>query len=118
MTLSFAPSPLRTVAYLRKSSPGTEALAYTYEIVEGALPVKNYKSKLWLEVDDEPDRSIIYWQSDFDANGASDDEAKQKITTIRRDGVKGIKKEAFAAYDAREAASGNAAAPAAKDDDD
>ena len=41
-------------------------LAYTYEIVEGPLPVKNYKSKLWVEADDEPDRTVIYWQSDFD----------------------------------------------------
>ena len=67
-------------------------LAYTYEIVESPLPIKNYKSKLWLEVDDEPDRTVIYWQSDFDANGASDDEAKKIITGILGDGVKGIKK--------------------------
>jgi hypothetical protein len=36
-----------------------EDLAYTYEIVESPLPVKNYKAKLGLEVDDEPDRSVI-----------------------------------------------------------
>ena len=103
---------------LKEKLTGTDDLAYTYEIVEGPLPVKNYKSKLWLEFDHEADRSIIYWQSDFDANGASDDEAKQKITTILGDGVKGIKKKALSDYDAREAASGSAPAPAAKDDDD
>ena len=65
---------------IKEKLTGTEDLGYTYEIVESPLPVKNYKSKLWLEVDDEPDRSVIYWQSDFDANGASDDDAKEKIT--------------------------------------
>ena len=102
---------------IKEKLTGTEDQAYTYEIVEGPLPVKHYKSKLWLEVDDEPDRSVIYWQSDFDANGASDDEAKQRITTILGDGVKGIKKQALAAYDAREAAAGKAPAADAKDDD-
>jgi len=78
---------------------GTDATSYSYEIVEGPLPVKNYKSKLWVEVDDEPDRSVIYWQSDFDANGKPDDEAKKIITGILGDGVKGIKKAAIAAWD-------------------
>jgi hypothetical protein len=71
-----------------------------------------------MEVDDEPDRSIIYWQADFDANGASDDEAKAKITQILGDGVKGIKKQALAAHDAREAAAGKAPEGDKDDDDD
>ena len=41
---------------------------------------------------------MIYWQSDFDANGASDDDAKKTITGILGDGVKGIKKAAITAY--------------------
>jgi hypothetical protein len=103
---------------LKEKLTGTEDLGYTYEIVESPLPVKNYKSKLWLEVDDEPDRSVIYWQSDFDANGASDDEAKAKVTQILGDGVKGIKKQALAAHDAKEAASGKAPEGDKDDDDD
>ena len=66
---------------------------YTYEIVESPLPVKNYKSKLWLEVDDEPNRSVIYWQSDFDANGKSDDEATKAISDIFMAGLKSIKQK-------------------------
>ena len=93
---------------IKEKLTGKEDLGYTYEIVESPLPVKNYKSKLWLEVDDEPDRSVIYWQSDFDANGASDDDAKAKITGILADGVKGIKQQAIAAHDAKEAAAGKA----------
>lgn len=83
-----------------------EDLGYSYEIVESPLPVKNYKSKLWLELDDEPDRTVIYWESDFDANGASGADAKAKITGILTDGVKGIKQQAIAAHDAKEAAAG------------
>jgi len=92
---------LKDGAKIKEKLTGTEDLAYTYEIVEGPLPVKNYKSKLWVETDDEPDRTIIYWQSDFDANGASDEEAKKIITGILGDGVKGIKKSALAAWDAK-----------------
>ena len=87
---------------IKEKLTGTEDdLAYTYEIVESPLPIKNYKSKLWLETDDEPDRTVIFWQSDFDANGASDEEAKKIITGILGDGVKGIKKIAIAAWDAK-----------------
>ena len=38
--------------------------------------------------------------------------------TILGDGVKGIKKQAIAAYDAREAAAGNVPVTSDKDDDD
>jgi hypothetical protein len=106
---------LKDGAKIKEKLTGKEDLAYTYEIVEGPLPVKNYKSKLWVEVDDEPDRTIIYWQSDFDANGASDDEAKKVITGILGDGVKGIKKTALAAWDAKHP---DAAAGGDDDDDD
>ena len=82
--------------------------SYSYEIVESPLPIKNYTSKLWVEEDDEPDRTIIYWQSEFDAaDGTSDKDAKKIITGILGDGVKGIKKNSIAAWDAREAAAGN-----------
>jgi hypothetical protein len=100
---------------VKEKLTGKDDLSYTYEIVESPLPVKNYKSKLWVEVDDEPDRTIIYWQSDFDANGKPDDEAKKIVTGILGDGVKGIKKTAIAAWDKKhpeEAAGGGG------DDDD
>ena len=103
---TFRTLTLKDGGKIKEKLTGKEDLGYTYEIVESPLPVKNYKSKLWLEVDDEPDRSVIYWQSDFDANGASDDDAKAKITSILADGVKGIKQQAIAIHDAKEAAAG------------
>ena len=54
---------------IREKLTGTEDHSYSYEIVESPLPIKNYKAKLWVEVDDEPDRSVIYWQADFDLEG-------------------------------------------------
>ena len=99
--VTFRTLTLKDGGKIKEKLTGTEDVAYTYEIVESPLPIKNYKSKLWLEVDDEPDRTVIYWQSDFDANGASDDEAKKIITGILGDGVKGIKKIAIAAWDTK-----------------
>jgi Polyketide cyclase / dehydrase and lipid transport len=100
---------------IKEKLTGTDDLSYNYEIVESPLPVKNYKSKLWVEEDDEPDRTVIYWQSDFDAaDGTSDDEAKKVITGILGDGVKGIKKNAIAAWDEKHPDE----APEADDDDD
>ena len=100
--MTFRTLTLKDGGKIKEKLTGTEDVAYTYEIVESPLPVKNYKSKLWLEVDDEPNRSVIYWQSDFDAaDGKTDEEAKKAITGILGDGVKGIKKVAIAAYDAK-----------------
>ncbi len=56
--VTFRTLTLKDGAKIKEKLTGTEDLAYTYEIVEGPLPVKNYSSKLWVEVDDEPDRSI------------------------------------------------------------
>jgi Polyketide cyclase / dehydrase and lipid transport len=99
--VTFRTLTLKDGGKIKEKLTGKEDVAYSYEIVESPLPVKNYKSKLWLEVDDEPDRTVIYWQSDFDANGKSDEEAKTIITGILADGVKGIKKAAIAAWDAK-----------------
>ena len=76
--------------------------SYSYEIVESPLPVKNYKATLKVGEDDEENRVEIVWKSEFDANGASDDEAKQVIVGIFEDGVKGIKKAALDLSDAKE----------------
>jgi hypothetical protein len=66
--------------------------SYSYEIIESPLPVKNYNAKLWVEESETPNRTVIHWDAEFDANGASDDEAKQKINDILVAGLKGIKK--------------------------
>jgi hypothetical protein len=113
--VTFRTLTLKDGGKIKEKLTGTEDLAYTYEIIESPLPVKNYSSKLWVEEDDEPDRSVIYWQSEFDpADGTSEDDAKKVITGILGDGVKGIKKNALAAYDAKHPED----APDADDNDD
>ena len=113
--VTFRTLTLKDGGKIKEMLTGTEDLAYTYEIIESPLPVKNYSSKLWVEEDDEPDRSVIYWQSEFDpADGTSEDDAKKVITGILGDGVKGIKKNALTAYDAKHPED----APDADDDDD
>lgn len=94
-------------AKLKEKLTDKDAMSYNYVITEGPLPIKNYTSKLWVEEDDEPDRTVIFWQSEFDADGTSDEEATKIISGILKDGVKGIKKNSLAAWDAREEAKGN-----------
>ena len=114
--MTFRTLTLKDGGKIKEKLTGTEDLSYTYEIIESPLPVKNYSSKLWVEEDDEPDRSVIYWQSEFDAaDGPADDDAKKIITGILGDGVKGIKKNALAAWDA---ASRRRAGRGDDDDDD
>ena len=70
--------------------------SYSYEIVESPLPVKNYSAKFWVEEDDKAaDRTTIFWEAEFDANGASDDEAAKVIRDIFMAGLKGIKQKAM-----------------------
>lgn len=66
--------------------------SYSYEIIESPLPVKNYNAKLWVEKSERPNRTVIHWDAEFDAKGASDDEAKKMINDILAVGLKGIKK--------------------------
>jgi Polyketide cyclase / dehydrase and lipid transport len=98
---------------------GKEETSYSYEIVESPLPVKNYKATLSVEEDeDTPERSEVHWDATFDAEGASDEDAKKKVGDIFEAGVKGIKQQAIAAHDAREAAAGGAPTKDADEDDD
>jgi hypothetical protein len=65
--------------------------SYSYEIVESPLPVKNYKAKFSVEDGNHENRTMVEWTADFEANGASDDEASKKIKDIFDAGLKGIK---------------------------
>jgi hypothetical protein len=76
--------------------------SYSYVIVESPLPVKNYKAKLEIDDDDEPERIEIEWEAEFDADGASDDDAKKVIAGIFEAGVAAIKKAALDLSDSKE----------------
>jgi Polyketide cyclase / dehydrase and lipid transport len=69
-------------------------MSYSYEIVESPLPVKNYQAKFWVEEDEKsPDRTTIFWEANFDADGVGDDEATKVIRDIFLAGLKGIKQK-------------------------
>ena len=113
--VTFRTLTLKDGGKIKERLTGTEDLSYSYEITESPLPIKNYSSKLWVEADDEEDRSVIYWQSEFEpSDGTSEEDAKKTITGILGDGVKGIKKNAIAAWDKAHPDD----APEADDDDD
>jgi hypothetical protein len=115
--VTFRTLTLKDGGKIKEKLTDTEDLSYSYEITESPLPIKNYSSKLWVEEDDEPDRSVIYWQSEFEpADGTSEEDAKKIITGILGDGVKGIKKNAIAAWD--KAHPDEAGEGGAGDDDD
>jgi len=68
--------------------------SYSYEIVESPLPVKNYMAKFSVEDDDKAaGRTTIIWEAEFDANGASDNDAAKVIRDIFIAGLKGIKQK-------------------------
>lgn len=61
------------------------AMSYTYTIIEGPLPVKNYKSTL--SVKPAGSASSLTWMGSFDANGTTDAEAVKIITGIYEAGA-------------------------------
>jgi hypothetical protein len=48
-----------------------------------------------VEPDDERERTAVYWEAEFDANGVSDDEAIKRVFDMLVAGMKGIKKIAL-----------------------
>ena len=48
-----------------------------------------------MEPDDERERTAVYWEAEFDANGVSDDEAIKRVFDMLVAGMKGIKKIAL-----------------------
>jgi Polyketide cyclase / dehydrase and lipid transport len=61
------------------------SMSYTYTIVEGPLPVKNYTSTL--SIKPAGSASSLSWTGSFDANGAADAEVVKIITGIYEAGA-------------------------------
>ena len=57
--VTFRTLTLKDGGKIKEKLTGTEDLSYSYDIIESPLPVKNYSSKLWVEADDEEDRSVL-----------------------------------------------------------
>jgi Polyketide cyclase / dehydrase and lipid transport len=91
---TFRTLTLKDGGVIKEKLTGSDETSYSYEIIESPLPVKNYAAKLWVEEDErDPNRTVVHWDATFDANGASDDEAKKTISDIFAAGLKGIKQK-------------------------
>ena len=60
--------------------------SYSYAFIQSPLPVKNYVATIELKPAANG-RTLIKWHSTFDANGASDDKAKEAILGIYDSGL-------------------------------
>jgi len=98
---TFRTLTLKDGGVIKEKLTDSDETSYSYEIVDSPLPVKNYEAKLWVEEDQrDPNRTVIHWDATFDANGASDDEAKKIISDIFTAGLKSLKQKAMPPEDA------------------
>ncbi len=67
-----------------------DARTYTYSIIDSPLPVANYTATI--TVSGEGENSTIEWSSEFNAEGASDEDAMQAIAGIYQAGFDNLKK--------------------------
>ncbi|MFT3731251.1 MAG: SRPBCC family protein [Hyphomicrobium sp.] len=74
---------------------------YRYEILESPLPVKNYQAQFALTPDDDDEDEINFaWSAVFDpADGKTDKEARDVISSIFKAGLDNIKATAGTKHD-------------------
>ena len=72
-------------AQLKERHDGETATGYSYTIIEGPLPVKDYSSTF--EAEGDAMSTTINWSSTFMAEGATDEEAVGVITGIYDGGL-------------------------------
>ena len=65
--------------------------SYTYSIVESPLPVANYNATITVR-ESESGGSIIEWSSEFEAEGAPENEATKAIEGIYQAGLDNLSK--------------------------
>lgn len=64
---------------------------YSYTITESPLPVKNYYAEIKV-IDQGEGKSSVEWSSDFEADGAAENEALDVISDIFQAGLDNLKK--------------------------
>ena len=65
--------------------------SYTYEILSGPLPVKNYKSTLSATADGK--KTKVTWTGNFDAKDASDKKAEDTMAGVYQGGLDSMQKD-------------------------
>ena len=75
-------------AQIKERHDGETATGYSYTIIEGPLPVKDYSSTF--EAEGDAMSTTINWSSTFMAEGATDEEAVEVITGVYDGGLSTI----------------------------
>lgn len=89
--VTFRTLTLKDGGKIKEKLTGTTATGYTYQIVDGLLPVKDYSASFSARADnDEPGKAIVVWSASFAAKGKPDSEARGVIEGIFKDGLKSI----------------------------
>lgn len=89
--VTFRTLTLKDGGKIKEKLTGTTETGYTYQIIDGPLPVKDYSASFSARADnDEPGMAIVVWSASFAANGKPDSEARGVIEGIFKDGLKSI----------------------------
>ena len=91
--VTFRTLTLKDGGKIKEKLTGTEATAYTYEIVESPLPVKNYEAQFSLTPDDDDEDEVnLVWAATYDAaDGKDAKEARGVIDGIFKAGIDSLK---------------------------
>jgi hypothetical protein len=88
---TFRTLTLKDGGKIKEKLTGTTDTGYTYQIIDGPLPVKDYSASFSARADnDEPGKTIVVWSASFAAKGKPDSEARVVIEGIFKDGLKSI----------------------------
>jgi hypothetical protein len=88
---TFRTLTLKDGGKIKEKLTGTTDTGYTYQIIDGPLPVKDYSASFSARADnDEPGKAIVVWSASFAAKGKPDSEARGVIEGIFKDGLKSI----------------------------
>ena len=89
--VTFRTLTLKDGGKIKEKLTGTTETGYTYQIVDGPLPVKDYSASFSACADsDEPGKAIVVWSASFAAKDKPDSEARGVIEGIFKDGLKSI----------------------------
>lgn len=72
---------------------GENETSYSYVIEKSPLPFKNYEATISVEPDEkDSEKTVIYWTSNFDADGKPDKEVVELVQGIYEGGLNNISK--------------------------
>ena len=78
-------------ATIKEKRTAEDEMSYSYSITESPLPVANYNATISVEANEDGGGSKITWIANFDAKGASEEDAQKAIEGIFESGLNAVK---------------------------